>query len=101
MNDSNDIRVYGPNFNEFTHSLTKAMNSVPNPVTKRLRQIYSAYFSRGAFNLIYKKMNDRTVAQILAEFDGTSAFAIRSGEIDGVKFRLYDAPKDANSSTEE
>ena len=92
--DYDNIYVYGPNFNEFSHSWTKALNSVPVPVMKRLRKIQSAYISRGSFALVYERLNGRTVTTILAEFDQTTVSPIAEGEIDGVKYQLYGAPKD-------
>jgi hypothetical protein len=61
---------------------------------KRLREIWSAYFSRGAFDLLYERLNGRTVGTILAEFDQTAVPPIAEGELEGVKYRLYDAPAD-------
>ena len=101
MDNFNDILIFGPDFNKFSHSLTAAMNSVPRHITKHLRQIFSAYFSRGAFDLVYSRMNDRTVGQILAEFDGAASEPMAKGEVDGVEYRLYDAPKDDSSAKHE
>ena len=47
--------------------------------------------------MMFDRMNNRTVPQIIAEFDKVAAMPIASGEVEGIKYSLYNVPKDGNS----
>ena len=93
MEDFKAIHVFGSTLNEFSISLTAAIQSVPQEVSARLREIRRIYIVRG-FEVMYSQMNDRTVGQILTEAEDiqTPPHPIRSGKVDGVAFSLYEAP---------
>jgi len=38
------------------------------------------------------RVNNRTVSQIFAEYQAVDAKPLASGEVDGVRYELYDAP---------
>src|SRR5262245_34155404 len=101
MSDSNQVLVSGSTFDEFSGSLTNAIQSLPPQVSKHLRTIRRNYFAWYGFEGSYQRMNGRTVGQILAEYQPLATEPIASGVIDGVEYRLDEAmpPRQANEET--
>ena len=79
---------------------------LPHDAKLRLNWITIRYMELYGLDGRLKRVNNRTVAQILAEFDPKDdapldwmeeATPIAGGEIDGVRWELHDAP-DANAA---
>ncbi len=97
MSDFEDAVVSGEYFDEFSKSLTKATQSLPPELSKRLRAIGREYFARNGFREMYNRMNGRTVRQIFAEYQQVVVEPIASGNLDDVEYRLYERPQTARS----
>jgi hypothetical protein len=91
MSDVNKIVVSGRSFDEFSKSLTKAIQALPQEMSERLRDMRRDYFAWYGFEGMYERMNNRSVGQILAEFRSVDRKPIAAGQIDGLSFRLDEA----------
>ena len=81
--------------------IREAVNEVRQQLSpefrKRLAKVERDFisFKLSGFDVegLYRRMNNRSVAQILAEYDlEPHPTPIASGQIDGVRYELYDAP---------
>jgi hypothetical protein len=57
-------------------------------------EIRKAYFARYGIEGAYERMNNRTVSQIFAEYRPLDVKPIASGEVDGVRYELYEPRTD-------
>jgi hypothetical protein len=99
MHDFDQIRVFGSTMNEFSQSLTRAIQSLPNEERERLRTIRSNCLHAYGFEGTRDRLNNKTVAQILAQF-GDAAFPFRvvaEGERDGVRYTLTEPTPDGQT----
>ena len=96
MSDFDQIRVSGSTFNEFSISLTRAIQSLPPEQRDRLSDIRSNCFHAYGFHGTHHRLNNKTVAQILAEFANATppSYTIAEGEINGVRYKLTEPPSD-------
>ena len=92
MADPQSVRVSGSNFDEFSKSLTAAIQAVPPDLSLQLREIRKRCFGRYGFDGMYEKMNGRTVQQILEEYQSIPVVPIAAGKVDGVEYVLYRPP---------
>jgi hypothetical protein len=90
MSDISAIRVFGSNVEEFGKSLNAAFRALPLPTREHLQRVLLTYAGRYGIKHAYERMNDRTVSQILAEFHEPEMKTVASGELDGLKYKLYD-----------
>jgi hypothetical protein len=63
---------------------------LPPEISNRLREIRRNYFAWHGFEGAQRRLNNRTVAQILAEYEPLDVKPVASGEVDGVRYELYD-----------
>jgi hypothetical protein len=66
--------------------------SLPTEVRQQMTKIMFSYFARFGPQGVFERFNNRTISRILAEFDGGEGNRIESGEIDGVRYELYERP---------
>ena len=97
MSDYLKIRVSGATLNEFANAYTAALESAPPDVKKRLHTVRTNYLGAYGLDGFHKKLNNLTVKEILdkeqeAQETGRSNL-ITEGEVDGLRFKLFDAPK--------
>jgi hypothetical protein len=92
MSDFESLLISGSNPMEFGQSLTKVCQTLPAEMANRLHSIRKMYFAAYGLDGQYQRMNNRTVAQIFAEYQRTELKPIASGEMDSVRYELYDAP---------
>ncbi len=100
MIDFERILVSGSTLNEFSKSLTKAIQALPPNLSDSLREIRRACFAQYGFEGTFKRMNDHTVDQIFAEFQHVAVEPIASGKLDGVEYRLYKRPPTTEAEAE-
>jgi hypothetical protein len=100
MSAESTITVKGGDRNEFSRSLSSALRALPEPERARLEAIFSHYFSVHGVDYAYSRMNEKTVGQILAEFTEVLRKPSVTGEIDGVRFQLFDPPEKATVSNQ-
>lgn len=80
----------------------KAMNHLkpllPNEVCRRFAYMQLRYWQLHGEEGLFERVNNRTVGEILAVFESHESSApSASGEIDGLRYQLYDAPDAASS----
>src|SRR5262249_37347691 len=92
MTDFETMRIAGLSFDEFSRSLTEVIQALPPEMRKRLHDIRRNYFAWYGFEGAYQRMNDRTVSQIFAEYQPMNVTPVASGEVDGVRYELHEAP---------
>jgi hypothetical protein len=95
------LLVSGSSFHEFSNSLTAVIQTLPPEMRKRLRDIRKNYFCWYGLDELYKRLNDRTVSQIFAEYQPIDVEPIASGEVDGLRYDLYEAPPPFTSDGED
>ena len=59
------------------------------------------YFGRHGIDGAYELMQGKTVAEILGEFVDEQSAVIASGEVNGMQYRVYDAPEHCKAREEE
>jgi hypothetical protein len=77
--------------------LVAAINAIgselPLDIRKRFNKVFKAYWQRYGFEGAFQRLNNRTVAEILAEYDPRDdPTPIASGELEGLRYELYEAP---------
>ena len=61
-------------------------------MAKRPKTVLNSYFARYGFDGVYERMSNRTVSQIFGEYRPEDVNPIASGEMNGMRYDLYDAP---------
>jgi hypothetical protein len=99
MSEFNQMSVSGSDLNEFSRSLTKAIQSLPPEQRKQLDAIRMNCFAAYGFEGTRDRLNKKTVGEILEEFDNVT-FPFRTiveGERDGVRYRLTEPTPDGET----
>jgi hypothetical protein len=92
MADLEKIVLSCSSFDQFSNSFRDVIAALPPETVKRLRDILQSYFGKYGIEGACRRMNNRTVAQILAESQAVDVEPIASGEIDNVQYKLYEGP---------
>jgi hypothetical protein len=94
MEDFESMMVTGDDLQQLSQNLTRILQSLPDDARIRLRKIRKDYLIKYEFMDFYHKMNNKTVAQIFAEYSPGETKPIAAGEIDGVQYELHESPRD-------
>src|SRR5262245_12210612 len=92
MSDIDKIVVSCKSWEDIGAAVSEAKRALPLETKKRLTKIFSSYLVRYDLEGVYERMNNRTVAQIFAEYQPEDLPEVASGEVGGVKYHLYEAP---------
>lgn len=87
MDEFDSLVVSGKTLQEFSRSLTRVLQALPSEKKARVRKYWDALGMEAAF----KQINGWNVAQILASPLPAGRKPIVSGELDGIRFELYEA----------
>jgi len=103
MNDLNVLQVSCSKPEEIVQAVNEVTRNLPSDIGRRLARILAYYFSKYRLVGAYERMNKKTVSQIFNEFHAASLDVVSSGEVDGIRFRLYEAPspREGNGTAEE
>lgn len=93
MNDPEDVLLSCSKWQEMFGAYDAIRSALTLEVRSRVKDIMNSYMLRFGPQGMYERMNNRTIRQILAEFLPGEAKVIASGEKDGVRWTLYDAPE--------
>jgi hypothetical protein len=77
-------------------AVDRIKDSLPDGWNQQFVEIAVDYSTKFGLERAYERMNNRTVAAIFAEYDDyqfANAKEIASGEVDGMRYHLYEAPK--------
>lgn len=67
-------------------------------VRKRFNKVFTAYLRAYGIEGVFQRMNGRSVTAILDDFrEFEEPEPIESGELDGIRYALYDPPNDRPS----
>jgi hypothetical protein len=73
--------------------LNRISPELPLDIRRRLNQAKLGYLQKHGIQGLHKRVNNKTVATILAEYEGTKpGQPIETGEVSGVRYELYEAP---------
>lgn len=84
------VSCSGPN--EIVGAINRAKHALPIDIRRRLADIFSDYVARYDIEGTYERMNHRSVDQIFAEYQLGGTRVITSGEVDGIRYRLFESP---------
>src|SRR5262249_807302 len=73
-------------------AVNKAKRALPLETRKRLADVFSSYLARYGLEGTYERMNGRSGRQIFAEYQSEDVKPIVSGQIDGMRYELYEPP---------
>lgn len=96
MSDYGSIMFSCQRLEDFSDTMYAVRQKLPNDVAKQLLEIYKSYFSAYGYHSAYDRINNRTIAQIFAEFQKPDLKPIASGQVDGVRYSLYE-PQQPNA----
>jgi endonuclease/exonuclease/phosphatase (EEP) superfamily protein YafD len=92
MTEPEKILLSWSSLQEFSGAFSTVLRALPPQMAERLHAIRRAYLVRYGVVATCQRMNNRTVAEILAEYQPDDVKPIASGEMDGVRYQLYEAP---------
>ena len=65
---------------------------LPPDIKKRMREIMLNYLASFGLEGVFERMNNRTIAQIIEEFQPGSPKPVASGEVGNVRWSIYGKP---------
>jgi hypothetical protein len=89
VSESEQLAVTCSKPDEIVGAINKVVRTLTPELRKPFREILMNYVSCYTNQEIFDRMNNRTVAQIIAEYRPGIAKEIASGEVDGVRYHLY------------
>jgi hypothetical protein len=92
MSDLAKLIASGSSHRELSERLTEILQELPPETAKRFHKIRLNYTVWYGFAGMYERMNGRTVEQIFTEYRPVDEEPIASGEVDGLRYKLYEAP---------
>jgi hypothetical protein len=100
MPELDELLIVGSDYAQFSKSLTAAIQALPPEHRKRLHEIHVNCIAKYGFDGTYERMDNRTVAQILVEFESLEVKPIASGEESDVRWALHEAPSGPGANDE-
>ena len=100
MEDSVSHRISCEGSQDIVRAMNAVMPKLPRDVRKRLHRLVLKYLHLDDLEGLYQRVNNRTVEEILARIvPGDDPTPIASGEVDGLRYELYDAsPVDSGNN---
>jgi hypothetical protein len=92
MIDPETIIFSCSSLDQFSAAFSSVFRALPPEMGNRLREILGNYFGWYGIEGAYQRMNNRSVAQIVAEYQPLDVKPVASGELEGLRYKLYDKP---------
>jgi hypothetical protein len=92
MSDWSTFRFSAATLQEFVQSYNSMISSLPAEIASRLRAILQQYAAAYGIEGAFVRMNGRTLSQVFAEYHSVDIQPIASGEVEGLRYELYDPP---------
>ena len=92
MTDLAALRLYCPTIFGFTTATTGIQQALPPDLRSQFNSILRNYLLNYGIDGAYDRLNNRSVAQIFAEYQPHDPQIIASGEVDGVSYQLAEPP---------
>lgn len=97
MKDLTDVIVSCSRWEDIVSAKNAIIPELPHDVRKSLNRVFSSYLHLYGLEGVFERLSNRSVATILAEFDSaTEPKPIASGEVDGLRYELFEAPDSAD-----
>jgi hypothetical protein len=94
MTDPGDMVLSCTDRQRIVGAMNRIMPLLPPEIRRRLNAIKMSYLAAYGVEGLYDRVNGRSVAQVLAEYQEPAGLSmIAEGERDGVRFKLYDSPR--------
>lgn len=95
-----DVFISCANPDRIMGTIDAVMPQLTVEVRRRLNMIKLVCWQRYGFDGLFERTNNRSVATILSEFASMDMPSpIASGELDGLKYELFDVPAVDNDET--
>jgi hypothetical protein len=92
MTDFENLLVFGSSPSEISKSVKSVFQALPPEMAKEFRTIRVNYLLWYGPLEANERLNNRTVAQIFSEYRPLEKKPMAAGELDGVRYELYEAP---------
>jgi hypothetical protein len=93
MEDYMSLKIVCSTLNEIVSALNAITPRLPLDIRKRLVNVYLFYSRNFGIAGVFERLNDRSVAAILSEFEPENDQSpIEEGELNGVRFKLFAPP---------
>jgi hypothetical protein len=89
--DFGELLISGSDYQEVSRCLTRIFQTLPPEMRGRFRASWMRLLARYGVEHL-QKVNGLTVSQIIAEGEAIDVKPLAEGEVDGVRYALYDAP---------
>src|SRR5579884_1471135 len=90
--DLRNVRVACRSLADLSRSFGRVCRSLPPEMREQLGDIMKRYFARHGFEGAYERLKNRTALTIFAEYQPTPIKPVCSGEVDGVRYELFESP---------
>jgi hypothetical protein len=92
MHDLESMGFSSAGVDDFLAAFSSIVGVLPPETQKRLRRIRNRYIIAYGPEGAFERMNNRSLAQVIAEYQEPGMRPVTSGELDGVRYELYDSP---------
>jgi hypothetical protein len=96
-----EILIICPGWERLPGAYNSIAASLPIEIRKRMTEVMISYVTRFGPQGVFERMNNRTISRILSEFDNERGACVESGELEGLRYELYDRPSSDLRPTDE
>jgi hypothetical protein len=89
MGEFEDIVLSCAKWQDLPRAYAEINVALPADIKKRMTDIMVNYLARFGPQGVFDRFNNRTISQILAEYDPGQIQPVKSGVVDGVRYALY------------
>lgn len=102
MNEFDELVVSAHSPDEFVTAFLRVMPMVPKDTRRRLKHIMMTIVMRQGDHAMFDRFNGHSIAQILeGARDIPDAQPIVSGEVDGLRYEVFERPASENNEKSE
>jgi hypothetical protein len=92
MRDPMTFLIRSENADSIIGAMDAMMPEIPTEFRRQFATIKMRYWRLYGMQGLFDRVNNKTVQQVLEEFEGTSPKPIASGKIGEISYELFDAP---------
>ena len=101
MEDYNDLVLTcaSASVDDFAKAKNQLLSQVPRDIRRQVNDIYIHYLHYHGPQGVFDRMNNRSIGTIIHEFSSLQPMKpVVSGERDGVRFQLFEAPENQEAA---
>jgi hypothetical protein len=98
MASLSELFITCSNYKEIPAAYNKINPSLPREIKDRMNEIMVNYMTRFGPKGVFERFNNRSIAQILAEYEPGEIEVLDSGEMDGLKYKVTRAKREQQGS---